>query len=122
MEPSAPHPRTYGRPDRYRLKRAYWAYVQGHDRGWEAERKQREADAAVEAEARERLRRRALRGEPRAVDAGPAPSGLTGAAEGWASAGPSETRFGVPVPERLDFHRGPDTWRHRLGSRRREPG
>lgn len=114
-----PHPRTYGRPDRDRLKRAFWAYVQGHDRGWEAERKRRTADATLEAEQRERRRRRALQGTPDEAAGGPTPAGLAPVADDRPPAGLGAARFGVPVPERLDFHRGPDTWRERIDRTRR---
>lgn len=91
-----PYPRSYGRPDRSFLRRALRAYVMGHDRGWEAERKLEAADREVEPRFADRFR-----------EAPP---------EGASAAAPT-TRFGVPVPERLDFHRGPDTWRDRIRRR-----
>lgn len=114
-----PYPRTYGRPDPDRLKRAFWAYVQGHDRGWGAERKRRTAETFLEGEELERGRRRALEGAPEEPEGGATPSGLAAAADDRPAVRASAARFGVPVPERLDYHRGPDTWRERIG---RTPG
>lgn len=109
----APHPRTYGRPGRDRLKAAYWAYVWGHDRGWEAERKRHEGEALAKAGAGER--RRPPRGAEERTPAGSSGSLAV------APVPPGAPRFGIPVPERLSFHRGPGTWRSRL-ARRREGG
>lgn len=117
----APYPRTYGPPDRDRLKLGYRAYVEGHDRGWEAERKRRMAEAGVEAEAEERRVRRAPRGAPTESGPGPSPGGLASGARDRPKADAGAARYGVPVPERLDFHRGPDTWRDRIGRPRPEP-
>ncbi len=74
------------------------AYVSGHDRGWDSERKLSDAI---------RITGRAER-EERAREAGAG----AGTAEG-----PPEARRGVrrvPVPERLDFHRSAGTWRRHL--------
>lgn len=115
-----PHPTSYGRPDRARLKRALQAYIAGHDRGWEAERKLREADRDVERAAADRFR------EPPAEDAAHPPGERAAGSGGMpestrtarSRASVRATAYGVSVPERLVFHRGPDTWRDRL--RRRE--
>lgn len=118
----AAYPATYGTPKRDRLKRAYWAYVMGHDRGWEAERKSETAARLVEEEERARRGRRWSR---RGAEEGPeAPAGMVeGTRDETPGAPIGEARFGVPVPRRLDYHRGPDTWRDRIrlggGARRR---
>ena len=65
------------------LKAALRAYVAGHDRGWEADRKLEAAEPGGDA------------------SEGEIP---------WSSE-PEGPRFGVGVPDELDFHRGPDTWR-----------
>lgn len=67
---------------RGRLAAALRAYVEGHDRGWDADQKRRAAAAAESP-------------EPEIA---------------W-SPEPESPRFGVAVPDELDFHRGPDTWR-----------
>lgn len=129
-----PYPRSYGRPGRSFLRRALRAYVMGHDRGWEAERKLEAADREVEPRFADRFREvppegasAAARGKGRgrgAAGAGDAdldeatPARPDAADEDRPRARIPSTRFGVPVPERLDFHRGPDTWRDRI--RRRE--
>lgn len=64
------------------LGAALRAYVEGHDRGWDADRKLRASAGA----------------DPQEPDIA------------W-SAEPESPRFGVGVPDELDFHRGPDTWR-----------
>lgn len=133
-----PYPTSYGRPDRASLERALWAYILGHDRGWEAERKREQAEARLAREKKEaprgvRERPSAGRREPSAAelrepppaeaDTGPedTSASLAGAMrEDLPEAGIRQARFGVPVPERLDFHRGPDTWRDRI--RRRGEG
>lgn len=109
LEPA--YPRTYGRVDRHFLKSAYWAYVQGHDLGWEADRKRRAAAAILETEALERRRPGVRAGERSERE----PDAASGRLERTGPRPPEAPRFGVPVPERLDFHRGPDTWRDRLG-------
>lgn len=68
------------------LKRALRSYVAGHDRGWSVDRKRQTGGIH--------------RQDPTA------PTFDEPAAR-------SERVVGVPVPERLDFHRGPDTWRSR---------
>lgn len=105
---------TYGRPGRDRLKAAYLAYVWGHDRGWEAERKRREAEALAEREVRGR------RGPPRRPEG--RPSAESPGSLAAPPAFPGTPRLGVPVPERLTFHRGPGAWRDRLARRRRDGG
>ncbi len=72
--------------DRATLHRALRAYIAGHDRGWTVGRK------------------RETGGSDREEAASPTFDEL---------AGRSESHIGIPVPERLDFHRGPDTWRSR---------
>ena len=80
-----PPPTRY---DRGWLKRALRAYVSGHDRGLVAARKL----GAVEPEGADRAVERVERSDRAA-----GPSGLD-----------------VPVPDRLDFRRGPGRWRDRL--------
>lgn len=118
--------RSYAYPDRAHLKRALRQYVLGHDRGFDAETKRLLAEA-------EPGRRRPVRGgspgeeepPPGPETASVAPAGLESAM--WTdapAAGLRDGRFGAPVPERLSFHRGPDTWRDRLfrGRKRGEAG
>lgn len=131
-----PTPRTYGAPDRARLKRALRAYVMGHDRGWEAERKLREAEREEEREARRRATEAESGRETAGVDrpdrfrGPPAEGELDEATVARTSSGLPESmdeddpdasvprsRLGVPVPDRLRFHRGPDVWRDRLRGR-----
>ncbi len=69
--------------DRRDLRAALDAYVRGHDRVWEPDRKLP----------------RHPRPEPELPEFGSVPA---------------RPRYGVAVPARLDFHRGPDTWRTRL--------
>lgn len=92
---------TYGTPDLgiEDWRRAMRAYVTGHDRGWSADRKYREAG---ESEDEQRV-------------AGPLPG-----REGTPS---DRVRFGVGVPDREDFsfHRGASTWRDRLSAAERLP-
>lgn len=64
------------------LEAALRAYVEGHDRGWEADRKWQAVDGADSP-------------EPEIP---------------WSSE-PEGPSYGVGVPDELDFHRGPDTWR-----------
>ncbi len=45
----------------------------------------------------------------------PLPSPADSEETEWAGA-PPPPRFGIPVSELLDFHRGPDTWRSREAS------
>lgn len=100
------HPRSYPVPGRLNLKRALRAYVHGHDRGWEAERKAELAAGDEEgylgsgqALARGEQTERPGAGSDAAPEPGKAREGR---------------RYGVPVPEELDFHRGADTWRDRI--------
>ena len=96
------YPQAYGQPDVGvgDWRRAMRAYVGGHDRGWSADRKYREAGESEEEGPRVTVRR-------------PDP----------ASPPPEGARFGVGVPEREDFsfHRGASTWRDRLPAAERLP-
>lgn len=91
--------RTMGRPGvvpggaDWRL--ALQAYVTGHDRGWDEERKMSEAIRTVG---------RIERGE-RDREAGRAPGTAPEARPGARH---------VPAPERFDFHRSAGTWRRHL--------
>lgn len=120
-----PYPATYGRPDRSRLKRALRAYVMGHDRGWEAERKLAEADRPDRPVDRpDRFRGPPQEGEVEPEEIRATSSGLPEGVDVSVPEAPvGQLRFGVPVPERLAFHRGPDVWRDRIarpeGSRSR---
>ena len=76
------------------LNRALRIYVAGRSRAWTADEK-----------------REAAGGEVRRGSAGRVPTAGVKA----------ETRIGVPVPESLQFHRGPGTWRGEMpGGRRRQ--
>lgn len=76
------------------FRRALGAYVLGHDRIWETERKLGREVAGVAEEAP----RPEWHGEP------PPP------------------RYGVGVPHTLAFHRGPSTWRDGAPARRGASG
>ncbi|MFQ5689923.1 MAG: hypothetical protein ACE5HQ_06600 [Gemmatimonadota bacterium] len=80
-------------PRRPALKKAWHAYVLGHDLGVA-----REVKAAW--------------GESSAAETVAADGAVPAPADGAAPA-PAPGR--VSVPDRLDFHRGPDTWREREG-------
>ena len=96
------YPQAYGRPDVGvgDWRRAMRAYVAGHDRGWSADRKYREAEESEEEGPRLTVRR---------PDQESPPS--------------ERVRFGVGVPEREDFsfHRGASIWRDRLPTADRLP-
>jgi hypothetical protein len=107
------YPRSYPVPGRLNLKQALRAYVHGHDRGWDADRK---AELAAEGEDE------GFTGAGQALESGE----RTGPADGDGrddDARPDETgkgsRYGVPVPETLDFHRGAAIWRDRIPRPRR---
>lgn len=103
------YPHSYARPGAGGWRRAMRAYVNGHDRGWEAGRKYDRADEEVEASrpGREEEPRRA--GEPEAAS-------REGRGEATARTDRGRTPFGVSIPDRgsLDFHRSASTWRDRL--------
>lgn len=114
-------PRSYPVPGRLNLDQALRAYVLGHDRGWDADRK---AELAVERE------EEGFTGAGQALDSGD----RTGPADGDArddvrdeapddDGRPDGTeeglRYGVPVPETLSFHRGAAIWRDRIPRPRR---
>lgn len=103
------YPHSYGRPGASGWRRALRAYVDGHDRGWEAERKDREAAAAAEGSrpGREEEPDRTPAPDAPSEEAGDEATGRT--VRGW-------TPYGVEVPERheLEFHRAASTWRDRL--------
>ena len=78
------------------LSKALRIYVAGRNRAWTADEK-----------------REAAGGGARRGPAGRVP----------AESVEQETRIGVPVPESLQFHRGPGTWRGAMpGGRRRQRG
>lgn len=108
------YPRSYPVPGRLNLKRAMRAYVHGHDRGWDAERKAEigesgppDGDGDTEA---------GYQGAGQALDSGERTA--RPGAESGPDPGPADaregTRYGVPVPDELDFHRSADTWRDRI--------
>lgn len=103
------YPHAYGQPASGEWRRALRAYVNGHDRGWEAERKLEVADAAVEET------RPGREESPRRV-AGPEADSEEAGGEATARTERGGTRFGVEVPDRdqLVFHRSASTWRDRL--------
>lgn len=108
------YPRSYPVPGDMDWRRALRAYVDGHDRGREAERKFRDARAEM-APRRAPAREEAPAREP--------PPGVPDAAPAEGT-GTWQARYGVPVPDRdgLRFHRGPGTWRDRLPAPPRTPG
>lgn len=103
------YPQSYSRPDAGGWRRALRAYVNGHDRGWESDRKLEVADAAVDEArpGREETPRRVPGPEADSEEAGGEATGRTGR---------GGTPFGVEIPERdrLVFHRSASTWRDRL--------
>lgn len=105
-------PRSYPPGGLGDWRRAMRAYVRGHDRGWDADRKYAEADREREAPAPARQE------EPRRT-----PERDVDSVEAEEATGETEegTVFGVPVPTRLDFHRGASIWRDRLPRLARMP-
>ena len=103
------YPHGYSRPDAGGWRRALRAYVNGHDRGWEAGRKLEVADAAVE-EARPGREE-----QPRRVP-GPGTDSEEAGGEATARTDRGRTPYGVEIPDRdrLVFHRSASTWRDRL--------
>lgn len=106
---------AYGVPGRLDWRRAVRAYVNGHDRGWEADRKHERAAGEVAGRPA---------GPAGAGAAAPEGSGERGSAADVATARSGEgTRYGITVPDReeLDFHRSASTWRDRLPRAPRMP-
>lgn len=106
------HPQSYGTPtvgvgD---WRRAVRAYVSGHDRGWSADRKYREA--AEEPTGGERERSPSVDASASGEDEARTQGGT----------GPA-VRFGVGIPDRdrFSFHRSASTWRDRLPASDRLP-
>lgn len=110
------HPHAYGKPEVADWRRAMRAYVRGHDRGWSADRKYREA-----TEEEPETSRPARKDEPERAEAPDAPS--RAAVEASTARTERGTRFGVGVPDRegFTFHRSASTWRVRLPSSERLP-
>lgn len=110
------HPHSYPGPGAGGWRRALRAYVNGHDRGWEADRKYGTAGDEV-ADSRPGREE-----EPRRE---PAPGAGSEEADGVATARTDRggTTFGVAVPDRheLTFHRSASTWRDALSPARRMP-
>lgn len=105
---TAGQPRSYGPSGSMDWRRALRAYVTGHDRGWEADRKYREAEARVADFGSPAAARREERPErSREPEAEGRPADATARAA-------RALRFGVPVARTLRFHRGASTWRDRL--------
>lgn len=115
---SADYPHAYGAPGRMDWRRALRAYVNGHDRGWEADRKHEVA--AGEAPARSEPRSPAPAGERGEGDVAAAGASEAGDATARTARG---TRFGVGVadPSEMTFHRSASTWRERLPRAPRMP-
>lgn len=105
------YPRAYPVPGRLNLEKAMRAYVHGHDRGWEAERKGELAGEVGPGEEGE-----GFAGAGQALDRGERTE--RPGADSASAPEPEETRegrrYGIPVPEELSFHRGADTWRDRI--------
>jgi hypothetical protein len=79
-------------PDQRDLKKALRIYVSGRNRAWTAEEKRSAAGDDV---------------PPAAV------------ASGSSTTGGAEPQVGVPVPDSLQFHRGPIRWRGEIPGGRR---
>lgn len=104
------YPRSYGGSGTGGWRRALRVYVSGHDRGWETERKVREAGAADVRPGREETPSRTSAPDTPSAGAGEEATARTG------RPGTPGTPFGVEVPDRdeLVFHRSASTWRDRL--------
>lgn len=113
------HPHAYGTPDASDWRRAMRAYVRGHDRGWSADRKYREA--AGESPEGPGSPEPAREEEPDRVEAPEVASRPPG--EEATARTERGTRFGVAVPDRTSFtfHRSASTWRDRLPRAERLP-
>lgn len=110
------YPRSYSGHGRLNLKKAMREYVQGHDRGWTQEKKARLARESIDSEAGGQ---EGYLGPGQAVESGELTLRVGGetsaeAAAGAEGRGEDRLRFGVGVPEKLQFHRGADTWRDRV--------
>jgi hypothetical protein len=113
------YPQSYAAPGAMDWRQALRTYVDGHDRGWETERKEREA-----AEATAAARSEGAASPPGADGSATPAAGRSGeAADGAAARTDEGARFGVPVPsrDRLRFHRSASVWRDRLPDARRLP-
>lgn len=110
----AGYPHAYGTPRGVNWRRALRAYVNGHDRGWEADRK---FAVAAEEEAGASPARREEPERHGAPDTRTAEVELATARTGRG------TRYGVgvPDPEEMTFHRSASTWRERLPRAPRMP-
>lgn len=111
------YPRSYVVPGRLNLQRALGAYVLGHDRGWDPESKLALSPATERGRYEAGSGRPPFRSPVEAIRTGESPgttpaSPSSGLDEG--AGGGAKLRFGVPVPARLDFHRGASTWRDRI--------
>lgn len=111
------YPRGYRTPGRINLKKAMREYVRGHDRGWDQETKARMAAESLEADES----KDGYLGPGQALASGDLTlrvGGETSTEAARASEGHEEEegrlRFGVGVPETLEYHRGADTWRDRV--------
>jgi hypothetical protein len=93
-------------PERTDWRVALRAYVSGHDRGGDADVKLDDARRAAAVQA--------MSARAPAREASEAGASETRAGEGVAVRPPLR----VPVPDRLDFHRGAGTWRRHLPSGR----
>lgn len=119
------YPQSYGGVGGTDWRRALRVYVDGHDRGWETERKEREAGASVSDEEPESPTGRELEPASEGPVTGPDASGPEGegAPEDATARTAEGTRFGVPIPDRdeLRFHRSASVWRDRLPDASRLP-
>lgn len=125
------YPQSYAAPGAMDWRRALRTYVDGHDRGWETERKEREAAEATAAAGPEGTAsspagpgEAATPADAPGREGGAAAAAREGEAADEATARTDEgTRFGVPVPDRdrLRFHRSASVWRDRLPDARRLP-
>lgn len=111
------YPRSYRTPGRINLKKAMREYVRGHDRGWDQETKSRMAEESLEAEESDE----GYLGPGQAVASGELTLRVGGETSTEAARDSTahdedegRPRFGVGVPETLEYHRGADTWRDRV--------
>lgn len=111
----ADYPHAYGAPEGVNWRRALRAYVSGHDRGWEADRKY-----AVAAGAGPDAASPGREAEPERHGAPEIPDAEAGEATARTERG---TPFGVGVadPGEMTFHRSASTWRERLPEAPRMP-
>ena len=98
-----------GRLGRVNFREALGIYITEHDRVRREEPRPEPSDKSKGADEEE---------DPTLLEATGSPT----ADGGWTTASPPRPRFGVGIPDRLDFHRGPATWRPSGAPGTRRPG